>query len=185
MSAPSAPSIPEMFNQSIQVITKPSVVQFEELENKGTMREAIIYVAIGAAISGLFGLGNGVSGLLANVISALVGFFVFTYVVHAFGKSQGGTGTLDQVAYTFSLFWVPLNIAFALLSLVLIITLIGILLLPLVGILAIAANVYFAYLAVQSSMNMTDTGKVWLTLVVAFVATLVVTFVITGIFGTR
>jgi Yip1 domain len=185
MSAPSAPSIPEMFNQSIQVISKPSVAQFEELENKGTMREAIIYVAIGAAISGLLGLGGGISGLLANVISALVGFFVFAYVVHAFGKSQGGTGTLDQVAYTFSLFWVPLNIAFALLSLVLIITLIGILLLPLVGILAIAANVYFAYLAVQSSMNMTDTNKVWLTLVVAFVATLVVTFVITGIFGTR
>jgi hypothetical protein len=185
MSAPSAPTIPEMFNQSIQVISKPSVAQFEELENKGTMREAIIYVAVGAAISGVLGLGSGISGLLANVISALAGFFVFTYVVHAFGKSQGGTGTLDQVAYTFSLFWVPLNVALALVTLVLILTLIGIFLLPLLAIAALAANVYFAYLAVQSSMNLTESNKIWLTLVVAFVATLVVSFIITGLFGTR
>ena len=185
MSAPSAPSIPEMFNQSIKILSKPSVQTFEEFENKGTLREALIYIAIAAAISGLLGLGNGIGGLIANVITALVGFVVFTYIVHAFGKSQGGTGTLDQVAYTFSLFWAPVTVGFSLLSLVLIITLIGIFLLPLLGILAIVANVYFAYLAVQSSMNMTDTSKVWLTIIVAAVGTLAVSLVVSGIFGSR
>lgn len=185
MSAPSAPSIPEMFNQSIKVLSKPSVQTFEEFENKGTMREALIYVAIAAAVSGLLGLGSGIGGLISNVIVAVAGFLVFTYIVQVFGKSQGGTGTLDQVAYTFSLFWAPLTVAFSLASLVLLITLVGIFLIPLLAIAAIVANVYFGWLGVQSSMNLTDTGKAWLVLIVAAVGSFVVNLIVTGIFGSR
>ena len=185
MSAPSAPSIPEMFNQSIQVLSKPSVQTFNEHENKGTLREALIYVAVGAAISGLLGLGNGIGGLISNVIVAVVGFLAFTYITHAFGKSQGGTGTLDQVAYTFSLFWVPLSVAFSLVALILILTLIGIFLIPLLGIALVVAYVYFGWLAVQASMNITDTGKAWLVLIVAGLATAAVNIIVGGIFGPR
>lgn len=167
-----SPSIPDMVAQSRQVLTRPSVATFERFENSGGLREALIYVAIAAAISGIFGLGGGILGFLENILLTLLGFGVFTYLVYLFGKRQGGTGTFDQVAYTFSLFWGPLAVLFGVLTLLLVITLIGILLIPLLSLVAIAANIYFAYLAVQSSMNLTKGRDTWTTLLVAGLGTL-------------
>ena len=182
MSAP-APSIGDMVQQSIQVISKPSVQAFEQFENKGTVREAAIYVAVGAAISGVLSLfGSGISGLISSVITALLGFFVFTYAVHLIGKNQGGTGTFDQVAYSFALFMAPVSVLTNVIVLVLTVTIVGLLLVPAVGLLALALNVYFAYLAVQSSMNLTESGKIWITLIAAAVISFVVSLVIAGIF---
>jgi len=174
-------TVMNMIGQSVQVLSKPSVETFEQYEDKGTLREAIIYVLIASVITGLLGLGGGIGGFLSGIISTIVGFLVFTYLVHYVGKSQGGTGTLDNVAYTFALFWAPINVLFAVISLILLITLIGIFLIPLLVIAALVINVYFAYLAVQSSMNLRESGKIWVTLGVAFVGTLVVSLVIASI----
>jgi hypothetical protein len=160
-------SIGDMVSQSKEVLSKRDTATFETFENKGGLREALIYMSIAAAITGVFGLGDGLGGFVRGILSALIGFFVFTYLVFLIGKQQGGTGTFDQVAYSFALFYAPLTVVFAAITLVLIITLVGILLVPVVGILAIIANIYFAYLAVQSSMNLTDSGKVWITLILA------------------
>jgi hypothetical protein len=108
-----------------------------------------------------------VSGFITGILTTLVGFLVFTYLVFFIGKQFGGTGTFDQVAYTFSLFYAPLSLLFSLITLVLVVTIVGIFLVPFVGLVAIIANIYFAYIAVQSSMNMRDSGKVWLTLILA------------------
>jgi uncharacterized membrane protein len=43
---------------------------------------------------------------------------------------------------------------------------------------ALVVDVYFAYLAVQSSMNLRESGKIWITLAAAFVGTLAITFVV-------
>ncbi len=168
-----SPSIPDMISQSRQVLTSPSVATFERFEDSGGLREALIYVAVAAAVSGLFGLGGGLVGFLQNIVLTLLGFGVFTYLVYVFGKRQGGTGTFDQVAYTFSLFWGPLAVLFGVLTLLLVITLVGVLLIPLLSLVAIAANVYFAYLAVQSSMNLKKGRDTWTTLLVAGLGTLV------------
>lgn len=177
-----APSITDtltnMFNQSIQVISKPSVATFEQFENKVTLREAVIYVLTAGIIVGLLNWGGGFGGFLSGIIVTIIGFLVFTYLVHYVGKSQGGTGTLDNVAYTFALFWVPISVLTAVLNLVLIVTLIGILLIPLLMIASLVVDVYFAYLAVQSSMNLRESGKIWITLAAAFVGTLAITFVV-------
>lgn len=174
-------TLTNMFSQSIQVISKPSVATFEQFENKGNLREAVIYVLAAGVIVGLLNWGGGFGGFLYGIIGTIIGFLVFTYLVHYVGKSQGGTGTLDNVAYTFALFWAPINVLTAVLSLVLIITLIGIVLIPLLVIAALIINVYFAYLAVQSSMNLRESGKIWITLAAAFVGTLVIIFVIAAI----
>ncbi|MCA9838009.1 MAG: YIP1 family protein, partial [Trueperaceae bacterium] len=100
--------VSEMIQQSREVVTKPSVASFERYETSGTMQDALIYVAIAAAISGLLGLGGGIGGLISGIVTTLLGFFIFTYLIFWIGKQQGGTGSLDEVAYTFSLFWVPL-----------------------------------------------------------------------------
>jgi len=174
-------TVMNMVSQSIQVISKPSVETFEKFENKGTLREAVIYVLIASIITGLLSLGGGLSGFLNGIIGTVLGFLVFTYLVFYVGKSQGGTGTLDNVAYTFALFWAPINVLFALLSLILLITLIGIFLVPILAIAVLVINVYFAYLAVQSSMNLRESGKIWITMVVAFVGTLIVSLIIAAI----
>jgi len=174
-------TVMKMVNQSIQVLTKPGVATFEQYENKGTQREAVIYVLVAAAITGLFSLGGGLGAFLNGIVVTIVGFLIFTYLVHYVGKAQGGSGSLDNVSYTFALFWAPINVLFALASLILTITVIGIFLIPLLAIGALVVNVYFAYLAVQSSMNLRDSGKIWVTLAVAFVGTLVANLVISGI----
>ena len=173
-----APGIPDMINQSMEVLSKRDVPTFEKYEDKGTVREAIIYIGLAAILSGLLGLGGGIGGFLNGIISTILGFLVFTYVVFYFGKTQGGTGSFDQVAYSFALFWAPLAVLFAAVTLVLVVTLIGLIFVPLVAIVAIAANVYFAYMAVQSSMNLRESNKIWITLVVAFVATVVAQLII-------
>jgi hypothetical protein len=186
----SSVSLQEMINQSIQVVTTPSVETFERYEKRGTLTNAAIYVAIGAVISGILGFfASGLGGVITGLISALVVFFVFTGMVYFIGKQQGGTGTWDEVAYTFSLFVVPLTIVSAILSLIL-----GVFnLIPVVNILTNFAGflvqifimiiqVYFGYLAVQSSMNLRDQTKAMLTLGLSWVGTLIVLFIV-GMIG--
>jgi hypothetical protein len=182
MTQPASVPLGEMVQQSIKVLTKPSVQTFEEFENRGLQRDALIYVAIGAAITGLLALPGGLLPAIGSVISTVVGFFVFTYVVHYVGKTQGGTGSLDQVAYTFSLFWIPLQILASLVGLILVISLVGILLLPLLPFAALAASVYFAYLAAQSSLNLTDTTKLVIALLAGIVAAAIAGGILNAIF---
>jgi hypothetical protein len=181
MSEPSGVPIPEMFQQSVQILTKPSVATFEQFENKGTMRDALIYVAIGAAIIGLFGLSDGLLSAIGGVIATVLGFFVFVYMVHFLGTKQDGTGTIDQVAYTFALFYIPLQILTSLIAFVLVISVIGLLFVPLLPLAALAASIYFGYLAVQSSMNMTDSTKIVITLVLSAIVSGFAGFIIRSI----
>ena len=181
MSEPTSVPIPEMFQQSVQVLTKPSVATFEQFENKGTMRDALIYVAIGAAIIGLFGLSDGLLSAIGGVIATVLGFFVFIYMVHFLGSKQDGNGTIDQVAYTFALFYIPLQILTSLIAFVLVVSVIGLLFVPLLPLAALAASIYFGYLAVQSSMNMTDSTKIVITLVLSAIVSGFVGFIIRSI----
>ncbi len=164
-------SIADMLAQSQEVLTKPSVATFERFEDRGTLADALIYVAVAAAITGVFGLTGGIGGFVGNILVTLLGFFAFTFLVYWLGRQRGGTGTLNQVAYSFALFWAPLSVLFGVLSFVLLITIIGILALPLVAIAALVANVYFAYLAVQSSLNLQGGGTVWVVLLLAAIGT--------------
>ncbi len=163
-------SIADMLAQSQEVLTKPSVATFERFEDRGTLADALIYVAVAAAITGVFGLTGGIGGFVGNILVTLLGFFAF-FLVYWLGRQRGGTGTLNQVAYSFALFWAPLSVLFGVLSFVLLITIIGILALPLVAIAALVANVYFAYLAVQSSLNLQGGGTVWVVLLLAAIGT--------------
>jgi hypothetical protein len=179
MSATS--TISEMMGQSRSVLTKPSVATFERFEKQGTLAEALIYIGLAAAITGIFGLAEGLAGFIANIVGTLVGFLVFTYLVHWIGKQRGGTGTLDEVAYSFALFWAPLSVLFGIASFILVVTLVGIVLLPLLALAALALNVYFAYLAVQSSMNISGGGATWTVLLLAALGAFLVNVIIAAI----
>lgn len=179
----SSSSVPQMISQSRAVLTRPSIATFERFEKSGTLADALLYVALAAAVSGIFGLADGLGGFVRNIVATLIGFLVFTYVVYWFGKQRGGTGTLDEVAYTFALFWVPISVLAGIVTFVLTITIIGLLLVPIVAIAALALNIYFAHLAVQSSMNLDPGGNTWGVLLLAALVAFLVNLLLAAILG--
>ncbi|MCS7287696.1 MAG: YIP1 family protein [Roseiflexus sp.] len=179
-------SIGEMLNQSIQVLTKPSVETFERFERHGGQREATIYImlasAISAAVSLIFGLLDSVAAaLLAGVLGFIlpvVSFYLFVFLVYFIGKQQGGTGTQDEVFYTMGLFVAPIQ---AVTGAVNAIPIINCLALPAMLALGIY-QIYLGYLGVRSSMNLERTPAI-ITLVLAFIAQFIISFIIGALFA--
>jgi hypothetical protein len=183
-----------MLSQSITVLTKPSVASFEQYEKHGGMREAMIYVGVAAALSGIIGLvfgllaSNPIGGLLSGVLRPLVGYFVFSFVLFYMGKQQGGTGTQDEVFYTTALYTAPLQaigsiVGIVLAGLIIIAPPVGVALACLVVPIALVLAVYQAYLgylAARSSMNL-EQNKAIITVVVAFVVTLIANFILNAV----
>jgi hypothetical protein len=162
-----------MVGQSVDVMTNPNEMTFERYERHGTLREAALYIGLAAVVAGIFSLGSGALGFLEGVVNALIGFFLFTWLVYFIGKQQGGTGTFDEVAYTFALFIAPLTIIRGLISILAAIPIIN-LLTPLLGLALLAVQAVFAFIAVRSSMNISDKRTAILTLGGAVIATFIV-----------
>ena len=193
----SAGSLSEMVNSSIDVLTKPSVPTFERYERRGNLQKALFYVGVAAIVSaliaflgGLIGgaldetrgaLSTGVIAALRELVLIFVSFLVFTGTVFYVGHTQGGTGSLDEVAYSFALFYVPISVLSSVLGMVLLATLVLACLAPLVWLAAVVAYAFFAWLAVQSSMNLRNSTKTLITLGAAVLVTLVVRILINAI----
>lgn len=177
-------NINEMINQSIAVLTKPGIGTFEQFEKRGGTKEAFTYVGVAAVLVGIvgfvFGLLNGIGaaigGLVIGALSPIIGYLVFAYVVYAFGKSQGGTGTQDEVFYTMSLFTAPL---LAVTGVVGAIPFINCIFIPVQFVLGLY-QLYLGYLGARSSMNL-DQNKGIITVIVAIVAQFVVVMILGGI----
>jgi len=188
-------SVGDMLNQSMTVLTKPSVQSFEQFEKRGGQRDGIIYVGVAAAIAGVLGLlfgllvGNPIGGLLSGVLRPLISYFIFSFAIFYMGQQQGGTGTQDEVFYTTSLYVAPLQAIGSIVGIVLggllvIAPPVGVALACLVVPVALVLAVYQAYLgylATKSSMNL-EQNKAIITVVVAFVATFVVSLILNRIF---
>ncbi|UBV43362.1 YIP1 family protein [Deinococcus taeanensis] len=178
-------SVQDMFAQSVAVLSRPSPATFERFERRGTITSALTYVMIAAVVSAviaaLFALLHPdvtfFGQLFTRLILVPVGFLVFTGAVYLIGRSLfRGTGTYPEVAYSFALFYVPLSIVS---------TLIGVI--PVLGWLVMfiisLAMVYFGFMAVQSSMNLRDQTQAVITLILAWIAQLVVAGVIGALFA--
>lgn len=183
-------NIQDMINQSKDVLTHPSEATFERYEKQGGLTQATIYVAIAAAISGLVGLIVGlatptsvIGGLIGGILYTLVNFYIFTGLVYYVGKAMGGTGSFDEVAYTFALFIAPLNVIGSLVSLLAVIPILGWIVIVVVGLALLIAQIYFAYIAVRSSMNLLDQGKAIVTMAAAFFGTIIIRALISSILG--
>lgn len=177
-------SLSEMINQSMNVLTKPGVATFEQYEKRGGQREALVYVgtaaAIGAVVALLFGFLNGIAFALIAFVGALaiplISFFVSALLIHFIGTSQGGTGTQDEVFYTNSLYMAPI---LAISGAVNNIPLLACLAFPFTLALGIY-QIYLGYLAIRSSMNL-DQNKAIITMVLVFIAQVLINMVIVGI----
>ena len=180
----------EMLDQSRDIMLNPSVATFERHEQRGTLVNAATYVGVASLIAALIGaISGGPVGFLSSLLSSLAQFFVFTGMVYLLGKSMfGGTGNWDEVAYTFSLFTAPLILLGALVGLIIVLfswipilnLLVGLAGLV-VALLILAVQIYYAYLAVQSGMNIRTGSQAAITLVLAFLATFIVSAILTSI----
>jgi hypothetical protein len=180
-------SINEMISQSMTVLTKPSIQSFEQYEKRGGQREALIYVGvaavIGAVLSAIFGLiGGGVMGAIGGLIGGLVlpllSFYVSAWLIYTVGKSQGGTGTQDEVFYSIALYLAPIlaingvigsNVLFACLAF------------P-VSLALGLYGIYLGYLAIRASMNL-EQNKAIITMVLAFIAQVVIGIIVASVLG--
>jgi len=182
-------SIGDMLNQSMTVLTKPSIESFEQFERRGGQRDGLIYVGTAAVLAGVVGavfgvLFGGIAGLIGGLIAGLVGpllsYFVFSFLLYTVGKSQGGTGTQDEVFYTTALYTAPI---LAVTGVIGAIPLIGCLFVPVSFILGLY-QIYLGYLAARSSMNL-DQNKAIITVVVSilamWVAAAALTFILAAI----
>lgn len=181
-------SLAEMVTQSRAIMANPSVPTFERYERHGSLGSAAVYVLVAAVVAGIlraltallpYTPGNPITAFLGGVLGSLVSFVLFTGLVFYLGRSLfGGTGTWDEVAYTFALFSAPLAVIGALL------TFVGVLLggIPVLGwliglasglgsLVVLLLQAYFAFIAVQSSMNITDPIKSIANLLLAMIAT--------------
>lgn len=170
-----------MVAQSRDVLTQRNVATFEKYEKDGDLRDAVIYVAAAALIAGLLGISAGPLGIVSTVLTTVAGFLVFVYIVHWLGTRNGGTGSLDEVAYTFSLFWGPVAVLTGVAALVLLITVVGIVLIPLLLIASLVVNVWFSYMATQSSLNLQPGMPTWTVLILAALASFLVNAVVGAI----
>ena len=176
-------SVQDMFAQSVAVLSRPSPATFERFERRGGLTSALTYVMIAAVVSAVIaalfaGLHSDVTffgQLLSRLISIPLGFLAYTGAVYLIGRTLfKGTGTYAEVAYSFALFYVPLSIVSTLLG---IIPILGWLVMFVIGLVMI----YFGFLAAQSSLNLRDQTQAIVTLVLAWIAQLIVAGVIGGL----
>ncbi len=190
MATTNQSSLPEMVAQSREIMRSPSVSAFERYERHGNMTSAAIYVGVAALIAAVLGLVGGFGGFISGLLLALVQFFVFTGMVYLLGKNMyQGTGTWDEVSYSFSLFTAPLIVIGALVNFIVVlfswVPVINLLVGAVgffVSIALLLVQVYYANLAVQSSMNLRTQSQAIIVLVLSFVATFVISLLVGGIF---
>jgi Yip1 domain len=176
----------DMISQSIDVITHPSVATFEKYEKGGSAQQALIYVGVASVIAGLVGfifgifggIGSAIAGLIIGVVSPIVSYYVFAFLIHYVGKTQGGTGTQDEVFYTVALYTAPFRAVVGVISAV---PVINCLFLPVNLVLSIY-QLYLGYLSTRASMNLEQTPAI-ITVVVAIVAMIVAGAIIAAIFA--
>jgi hypothetical protein len=149
------------------------------------MRDALIYVGLAAAIAGLiafvFNIFNPVGAiitLVGTVLTSVIGFFIFAYILFFVGKQQGGTGTQDEVFYTCALYTAPL---LAIVNGVSAIPVLGFCLLPITFLLGLY-QLYLGFLATRASMNL-DQTKAIITVIAAIVGQIIVSAIIAIVFG--
>jgi hypothetical protein len=90
--------------------------------------------------------------VVGEVLWALIGFFIWVGLVYLVGRAFGGTGTFGQLAYDVSLFWVPLAVIRALVSLIAFGPLA-----VLAGLISLAVGIYnliLTFFGIQAGMNL-------------------------------
>jgi hypothetical protein len=143
-----------MFSQSVAVLSNPTTHTVEGEGQRGTLRQATLYVGIAAIIAALLNFPLGLGGAIGGFLNVMVSFFAFTGLVYAMGQADGGRANFGDVAYRFSLFIAPISLIFPLVGFIVLYPTLGLAdkLIPILAVVAalvLALQSYFAYMASQ------------------------------------
>jgi hypothetical protein len=105
-----------------------------------------------------------VGAIVSGLLGTLIGFFIFLGIVYLIGRAFGGTGNFGELAFDMSLFWAPLMVIRALISVIAIGPLA--LLTGLVSFVVAIYNLYLTYLAIQSGMNLPKNKALYVILII-------------------
>jgi hypothetical protein len=165
---------------------KLDIPVYEEVEADTTAtNQALTVVVLGALASGIGAAisaamagpsaGNPGGSLLGGVISALIGWAVWSYAVYFVGtRFMGGTATYGELLRTLGFSESPL-----LLLVLSFIPVVGVLLSAVVGIWVLVTG----FVATRQALDL-DNGKTLITIVLAVIALIIVLAVLGIIFGT-
>jgi hypothetical protein len=105
-----------------------------------------------------------VGAIFSGLLGTLIGFFIFLGIVYMLGRAFGGTGNFGELAFDMALFWAPLMVVRALISIIAIGPLA--ILTGLVSIAIAIYNLYLTYLAIQSGMNLAKNKALYVILII-------------------
>jgi hypothetical protein len=91
--------------------------------------------------------------IVSNVIGTLIGFLVYLGILFLLGRALGGSGRFGELAYDFSLFWVPITVISAVIN-VFSIGFFSCFTAPL-AVFVTFYGFYLTFLSVQSGLNLT------------------------------
>ena len=105
-----------------------------------------------------------VGAIFSGLLGTLIGFFIFLGIVYLLGRAFSGTGNFGELAFDMSLFWAPLMVVRALISIIAIGPLA--ILTGLVSFAIAIYNLYLTYLAIQSGMNLPKNKALYVILII-------------------
>ncbi|NJN67005.1 MAG: DUF1282 family protein [Chloroflexaceae bacterium] len=180
----------KMVKGSVDVLTKPSTGTFEKYETDN-LTWAVIYVSIGAALSGVFGaIGATMAkaeavGLIASVIGnvglTIVAFAIFLGVVYLIATSLfKATGKFGELAFDISLYWAPLAVLMSI-AIMLSLGIFAWVMAP-VKLVLFCYNLFLTYLGIQAGMNLPRDKALYVILIplVAVIVLLVLVGLVLG-----
>jgi hypothetical protein len=117
------------------------------------------------------------AAIIWGLVGTLVVFFIWTGLVYVLGRAFGGTGAFGELAYDIALFWAPIAVIRALISVIAFgpVAFVG----SLIGLVIFLYNFYLSWLSIQSGMNLPSGKALW----VILIPLLVVVLGCCGIFG--
>lgn len=162
------------------VITQPRIATFDDQQSGASWLSVILQLAILAVLDAILAAlvlgGNILVDVAANIVSAYLGFFVFTLLYFAFARVFGGKGAFLPYAFVLTLIYVPLQILGILLGII-----------PAIGIfLLLALSVYQLVLSVYAtaSVHHLTIGRASVAVLVPFVLLLFLSSFLAGATGT-
>ncbi|HEX5689560.1 MAG TPA: hypothetical protein VFX76_06140 [Roseiflexaceae bacterium] len=177
--------VSRMARQSADVITHPNVRAFNYYAVRASDNEALLYVTIAAVVIGVVSLilagSFDILRMAFGVVSQLFEFYIFAGLSFFVGQRFRGMGSLTTVAYTYSLFYVPILLLTWAISLVVTLLRIGPPILPLlITLLGLGAQAYYAYLAIQAAMYIRSQRDAALTVAIALAGVLLLQLIFRG-----
>lgn len=114
-------------------------------------------------------------GAVSNLITTLIGFFIFLGLAYLLGRGFGGTGVFGELGYDIALFYAPLSVVGAILNLI------GIgplgCLTGLGGLALFFYQLFLTYVGIQSGLNLPKDKALWVVILLAVLGIIAIAMV--------